>query len=254
MDLNDHVTFKKTFRTDFANINVSVQSRRGSGRDSNQDRFMIDRIHQDELIAAVADGMGGAAGGDIAAQMAVAGIKTFYRSGPDPERELGRNFAAIDRKLHAYGQKAKGLQNMGTTLTGFVLRDKTAFWAHIGDTRLYLYREHNLHQITTDQTRVEKMFKNKEITREQKKTHHLQHILSQCVGRGRCVPETGSHELKKKDLLLLSSDGIHKVLDRPALELVLNSNDTEKEKASALINEAQKAFGTDDMTVLLVQV
>ncbi len=253
MALQKGIVFQHAFRLRFNQVNTFALSQKGSARDMNQDRFIVDMAGQDKLIAAIADGMGGEAGGNIAAQMAVTGIKTFFHPDKPPDAALKAAVTAVDRKLFDYAASTSGFKKMGTTLTALVLHDDNACWAHIGDTRLYLLRDCDLIQITTDQTLVEKLFAKGEISKEQKKNHYLQHVLSQCVGRGQCIPETGSADLKPGDLLLLSSDGIHKFLDRSAMELVFNSNDTLEDKALALLQESQKNFGSDDATVLLIE-
>jgi serine/threonine protein phosphatase PrpC len=254
MGSHGNLFFQRTFWAGKLEINAFALSRKGSGRDMNQDRFIVETAGRDQIIAAIADGMGGETGGKIAANMAVEGISTFYKTGADAATSLAAAIKKIDRTQYNYSRRTPGFEKMGTTLTCLVIKPYRAHFAHVGDTRLYLFRDHSLCQITKDHTLVENMVLRGEVTRKQKKGHYLGHVLSQCVGRGRCEPQTGSFDLFHDDLLVLSSDGIHKVLEKPALELVLNSNDTLPEKAGALVYEADRSFGTDDMTVVLVQI
>ena len=161
-------------------------------------------------------------------------------------------FKKSDKRILQASNENPEFQDMGTTLTAVFIKNQKAYWAHVGDSRLFLLRKSRLKQITQDQTFARFLFEEGEITKEQLTTHYSQHILDQCIGHGECEPETGSVSLKKKDLLILSTDGLHKTLDRKNMEIILNSDVPLKIKAEKLIQKTIKARGNDDITVLLL--
>lgn len=141
---------------------------------------------------------------------------------------------------------------MGTTLTAILIKDQKAYWAHVGDSRFFLFRRDWLKQVTQDQTFARFLFEEGKITKEQLATHYSRHILDQCVGHGGCEPETGSVSLGKNDELLLSTDGLHMVLGLQNMEYILNSEGSIKIKTEKLVRKAIEAGGNDDITLLIL--
>ena len=244
---------RQTFVLNTGHIDSFSMSQKGMTRRENQDRFIVKILQKDAVIAVVADGMGGEAAGDIAAQMAVSDFEKIQciRQGKELN-SLKELFKKSDKRILQASNENPEFQDMGTTLTAVFIKNQKAYWAHVGDSRLFLLRKSRLKQITQDQTFARFLFEEGEITKEQLTTHYSQHILDQCIGHGECEPETGSVSPKKKDLLILSTDGLHKTLDRKNMEIILNSDVPLKIKAEKLIQKTIKARGNDDITVLLL--
>ena len=91
-----------------------------------------------------------------------------------------------------------------------------------------------------------------EITKEQLATHYSRHILDQCVGHTECEPETGSVSLEKNDQLLLSTDGLHKILDQQTIGHILNSEAPILIKTKKLVRKTTEAGCNDDITLLII--
>jgi len=248
-------TDRDTYKLHTSYVDAISLSQKGLTRKENQDRCLIKSIQQEGVIAVVADGIGGELAGDVAAQMAILSFEEVQniRSG----NELGfleKLFKKTDKKILKASCQNPLFENMGTTLTAVVIKNEIAYWTHVGDSRLFLFRKKILKQITQDQTFSRFLLDEGEITQEQSLTHYSQHILDQCIGHGECEPETGSLFLKKNDIVLLSTDGLHKILDKKKIETILNSNTSIKQKASKLLKKAVEAKGNDDITALLLQI
>ena len=249
--------FKKDFTVDSRHIRAMGTSRKGRARTANQDRFTAKMIPDGALIAAVADGMGGVKAGDVAAQMAVAGFETLKRIIRGKESaSLATLFKGIDHHILKTADRNPEFRTMGTTLTGLYIKGEYAHWAHVGDSRIFLFRQGTLSQMTRDHTLARFLYEKGDITEEQMADHHSQHILKQSIGRGRCVPDTGAFALKKDDLLLLSTDGLHKPVDTPEIEQILNSGaQAHRDSINEILAQtALDAGGGDDITILLLHV
>jgi serine/threonine protein phosphatase PrpC len=230
-------------------------SQKGMTRRENQDRFLVKELPEDALLAAVADGMGGESAGYVAAQMAISSLEALPTIQQDKEliflKEL---FKKYDKKILQASIKNSDYKNMGTTLITVFIKNQKAYWVHAGDSRLFLLRESRLMQITQDQTFAQFLFDEGEITESELTTHYSRHIIDQCIGHGECEPESGSIPLKKNDMLILSTDGLHKTLSNNKIEIILNA-DTEKSiKAEKLIQKTIEAKGNDDITIMILDI
>ncbi len=233
---------------------VSI-SQKGVTRSENQDRSLIKTIPGDAVVAAVADGIGGEPAGDVAAEMTIASFEKIQKIRHGSELDVLKNLLKeADRQILKASEQNPSFEDMGTTLTAVVVKGKIAYWAHVGDSRLYLLRKKRLEQITQDQTFARFLLDEGEITQEQVATHYSRHILDQCVGHGECEPETGSVSLRKDDLLLLSTDGLHKVLDSKNIERILSSDTAMEAKTSTLVKKAIETRGNDDITLILLHI
>ena len=245
----------QTFILNTRNIDSFSISQKGVTRSENQDRFLVKALQEDSFIAAVADGMGGEAGGDVAAQMAISTFEEFQTIQPGKELVcLQKMFKRSDEKILQASIENPIFENMGTTLIAVYITNQKACWVHAGDSRLFLLRKNKLLQITQDQTFAKFLFDEGEITKEELATHYSRHVLDQIIGHGECEPESGLISLKSKDMLLLSTDGLHKTLDHKEIEAILNSDTTKRIKAEKLVQKIIEAKGNDDITVLILDV
>ena len=151
-------------------------------------------------------------------------------------------------------KKNPDLKGMGSTLVGILLRNGFAHWVHVGDSRLYILRDRVLRQVTEDQTFARFLLEEGEITAEQVPTHYSRHIMDQCVGCGIAEPETGRFEVRDKDLLILSTDGLHKQISFETLISLLNSDTSIKTKAQSLLQAAIDAGGKDNISIVIAEL
>lgn len=230
-----------------------AQTHRGLKRPTNQDRYLAQELPSGRVLAAVADGMGGMAGGEVAASMAVDLLAEAMDPLPDGHAELGAAFAAICRRVYARAQAESELEGMGTTLTAILAGPDRVDWAHVGDSRLYRWNGSSLAQVTRDNTAAAFMLEEGMIASEEAANHPARHMLFDCVGCGDCEPHTGSFQPELGELLLLTSDGLHDKVASADMEKVLGSGRDLEELVQELVELALAAGGSDNITAVLVR-
>lgn len=190
------------------------QDSRVGARPYNQDRIGH-WYTRDSLLLVLADGMGGHLMGEVAAQIAVDTLAASFQKDaqtriPDPDlflfRAVGRIHAAIDD----YTKKLNLPDSPRTTLVACIVQDGTAWWTHVGDSRLYLIRRGNIVVRTRDHTRVQQLVDQGRIREEAVSSHPERNMLLQCLGGGHTprIEPTASARLAKDDVVLLCSDGL----------------------------------------------
>jgi len=240
-------------QTDAADIFALTQT--GPVLQTNEDRYFIKRLEDDSLLVAVADGLGGAVSGDYAAEImvgALAGFRPIKRG--EEQRQLRLLAEETDRVIAGKIERNPDLEGMGTTLLCILVRGGMVYWVHVGDSRLYLHRDQNLTQITKDQILARFLVKEGEITKEQAATHYSRHVMDQYIGCGFCKPETGHYQLKNKDFLILSTDGLHKVINADTIISILNDQHNIENKARSLLKASQNDGGEDNITIVITEV
>jgi PPM family protein phosphatase len=146
------------------------------------------------------------------------------------------------------------LEGMGTTLSVVLIRNEKAYWIHVGDTRIYLFRDGRLSQITEDHTVPQLLVKDGEITKEAARVHPLHHVLLNCIGPDEDEADQGNFSVTGKDLLMLSSDGLHDALPDADMESILGRETDLKERVNDLVSAALLAGGEDDITVIALEL
>ncbi len=199
------------------------------------------------MIAAVADGVAGSGGGREAAEYSVGRLLGDYYTSPDSwmiPQVLAHVIKAINRSVQQQGSLHSGQGSMATTLTALVLRGHHFYFAHVGDSRLYLLRAGLLTRLTTDHV-----------------SHRpgLQHVLTRAIGRdSELTIDHGSDELHQGDIFLLASDGIWGALPESDIEWHLSTLAEEPpapdNTAKLLVNAALASGSKDNVTALVVRV
>lgn len=235
--------------------NIFARTHIGLVRKSNEDRYLIKDLEDNSVLLAVADGLGGEVAGDYAAEILTGKLASIDHISRNKEQaELDQLVREIDRAIDNEGRKDPTLEGMGSTLICVLLRDGIAHWLHVGDSRLYILRNRKLTQVTEDQTLARFLLKEGEITEEQVPTHYSRHVMDQCVGCGYAEPETGNLQIRDKDLLVLSTDGLHKQITGDTLHSLLNAERGLEAKAKSLVKAALDAGGKDNITVLMAEM
>ncbi len=224
----------------------------GLVRTNNEDAFLVRHLAPGEYLIAVADGMGGHAAGEQASLIATdtLGSFDFHRCHP---QDLVRAVLDADRRIIEASRKDPRLLGMGTTLTAVLISAGNAGWAHVGDSRLYLFREARLHQITGDHTIPGMLLERGEISPEEARGHPLRHILLKCLGSSVADPDSGTFPVAAGDLLLLTSDGLHDAVHERVIAGILASGSTLKEKMNSLLDAALFEGGRDNITAVAVR-
>jgi PPM family protein phosphatase len=226
----------------------------GRVRKRNEDRYVIRKMANGFFLFAVADGMGGEAAGDYAAEMMRERLTSLDFEADDRENALSQAVKDISVAIQNEGKRDPQQEGMGTTVTGALVRDGMAHYVHVGDTRIYLLHDKELIQVTRDQNWAQFLVDGGEITLEEAKTHALRNVLEQCVGCRDCEPEMGRFRVECGDMLMLSTDGLHGEVPTRTIVGILISDRTIEDKAQALITAALSTGGKDNITVVLAEI
>ncbi len=255
-------------------IILAAASDVGRVRKRNEDSFVL----LDELGAmAVADGMGAHPGGDVASRLAVQRVGEVLRTGlaeslpatrDAASRRLCEILAEAVRAAHATvratGDEDPMLEEMGCTLTVLVAEPSHDFccFAHVGDSRLYRFRDGTLTQLSRDHTWVQGLVDAGKLAARDARHHRLGHILTQCVGSPEPPePQIEVEEMRGGDLYLVCSDGLVGMVDDTGISRLLerhvpSDSDTQALEAAAraLVEAANEGGGMDNITVALAAI
>jgi serine/threonine protein phosphatase PrpC len=197
-----------------------------------------------DIVAAIADGVGGAKGGRVAAEMAVRGFLDGFCDLPETmevRRAGARILNSLNNWIYAQGQRDAKLAGMGCTFTALVLRGRVAHVLHVGDTRVYRLRGDRLTCLTIDHVR--------------EGSAERSNVLTRALGVGTEVPlDYTTQPLARHDRFVLCSDGVHAFLPAEAIADVLRDRSASDVSARALVNAALQAGSTDNCTALVVDV
>ncbi|MCT9819445.1 protein phosphatase 2C domain-containing protein [Microbacterium sp. W1N] len=229
-------------------------SHTGKVRSNNQDSGYCG-----SNLFVVADGMGGHAGGDVASSLAVHRLKELdhaYASTTDAERELRDAISDTAAELIDTVAVRPELAGMGTTVSALVMVDDYAVVAHIGDSRVYLFRDGALTQITTDHTFVQRLVDSGRITPEEARYHPRRSVLMRVLGDMDPDPEIDAFIMPTQpgDRWLLCSDGLCGVVDDVHTGKVLGQGYAPGRTADLLLKQALDAGAPDNVTIVLVDV
>ncbi|WP_370617054.1 PP2C family protein-serine/threonine phosphatase [Mumia sp. Pv 4-285] len=220
----------------------------GRRRSSNQDSGFAS-----QHMLVIADGMGGAAAGDLASSEVMHVVRRLDGppSGDVIEALAGAVHRANDRLAEVI-EDDPSVEGMGTTLTALLWNGTTFGLAHIGDSRAYLMREGQLHQITKDHTLVQSLVDEGRLTREGARTHpNRSLILRVLLGRDESEPDLTLIEPQVGDRYLLCSDGLSDMVDDQGIADVLRTAPNVDAAAVELVQRALAAGGADNVTVIL---
>lgn len=229
-------------------------SHTGKVRSNNQDSG-----YAGANLFVVADGMGGHAGGDVASSIAIAQLADLDRPFETPaaaERALGDAITDTARTLIDTVSDRPELAGMGTTVSALVMVDDYAVIAHIGDSRVYLYRDGALTQITTDHTFVQRLVDSGRITPEEARYHPRRSVLMRVLGDMSPNPEIDTFVMPTQpgDRWLLCSDGLCGVVADAATAKTLGVGLAPGRTADSLLKMALDAGAPDNVTIVIVDV
>ncbi|MGB0383759.1 MAG: Stp1/IreP family PP2C-type Ser/Thr phosphatase [Ardenticatenaceae bacterium] len=222
------------------------------------------------MLFLVADGMGGAAGGQEASQIAASTtIKEYYASAspsviptelrgawsdPDIKHRLEHSIQAANVQIYKRGHEEPDVWGMGTTIVAAVIQGNQLVVANVGDSRAYLFRKGQLKQLTTDHTLVQGLLDVGLISAEEASRHPRRNVLSRNLGSEQTVhPDVQTHTLQQGDVILLCSDGLWGVLKEQEISSVLQGQQGHQ-AAHTLIEMANEHGGPDNISVIVLHV
>jgi protein phosphatase len=228
-------------------IAAGVASDIGRVREGNEDSYLLE-----PPLYAVADGMGGHRGGEVASQLALETVEHMFHEG---RGTLSEQVREANRAVFSRSAADRKVTGMGTTLTAAMIQDDVAHLAHVGDSRAYLLRADGFRQLTEDHTLVGRMVKAGEITPAEADVHPHRNVVTRALGT---EPDLEVDELDlgllEGDRLLLCSDGLTNMVTEEQIQAILTSTPDPQEAADRLVRAANRAGGLDNITVLLLDV
>lgn len=224
-------------------------------RSTNEDSWLVDAT---QGLLVVADGMGGHSAGEVASALAVSTIQQFLResrSGPDQAVLASAVQAANARILTAAAADANHA-GMGTTVVAVLLSGATAVYANVGDSRLYLWRNRRLSQLTRDDSWLSSALGATEaLSAEALANHPMRHVLTKVVGlQPDLAPAVSVIDLEPGDCLLLCTDGVHGSIPDAALAEGLGDARPVAEVARELVDLALARGASDNATAIVARV
>ena len=225
----------------------------GLVRTNNEDRFLI---AEDLGLALVADGMGGAACGEVAAQMTAECVAEMLRV-PSADGAVSAMEAAIaeaNRRVWLHARNTHECNGMGTTIVAACWRGSRLSIANVGDSRAYLLRHGELTQLSYDQSLVNELRHNLGLTDEQIKRYANRNVLTQAIGTSENVAiRTNEIDFVPGDVVLLCSDGLHGIVDDAAILEILMQPVVMDLQITHLIDAAKRAGANDNVTVAIIR-
>ncbi len=233
-------------------LRFAAGSHKGMIREGNEDSG-----YAGPRLLAIADGMGGAAAGEVASSEAISTIVALDDDvpGSDILTSLGAAVQRANDQLRAMVEEDPQLEGMGTTLTALLWTGQRLGLVHVGDSRAYLLRDGVLTQITQDHTWVQRLVDEGRITEEEATTHPQRSLLMRALGSGEHVePDLSIREVRAGDRYLICSDGLSGVVSHQTLEDTLASYQGPQETVQELIQLALRGGGPDNITVIVADV
>jgi len=230
----------------------------GLVRTENQDYYGRYVTLYGELLV-LCDGMGGHNGGSVASRLAVETIRRYIVSsvGTDTLQVLSKAVEDASGEIWRQSKMGPGLAGMGTTCVALILETTPkpkAYWASVGDSRIYLIRRNVICQLTDDHSRVMDMFRRGLITKDETRDHPEKNIITRALGIAESIKvDVGTLDLCKGDRLLLCSDGICGPV-RDEEMVTLSAKATPQEFSERLVALANSRGGDDNSTVQVVDV
>jgi serine/threonine protein phosphatase PrpC len=235
---------------------VSARTAIGLARSGNEDSALTS-----SSLLAVADGMGGHAGGEVASQIAIKTLATLVPvfTAPDIDRDsiedlLLNSLHTIDGEISRVASDEIELRGMGTTLTALLIRDGRAALLHVGDSRCYRLRGNTFEQLTHDHTVLQELLDSGTISMSEAADHPQRSMLTQVLmGEGSIAPVLMVYEVNSKDRFLLCSDGLSSVLTEKEIKSLLKKSNRD-EAVEALVEATYVNGAPDNVTVVVADV
>jgi serine/threonine protein phosphatase PrpC len=235
---------------------VSARTAIGLARSGNEDSAMTG-----SSLLAVADGMGGHAGGEVASKIAITTLASMVPvlTAPDIDTDsiedlLLNSLHTIDGEIAHVASDEIELRGMGTTLTALLIRDGRAALLHVGDSRCYRLRGNTFEQLTHDHTVLQELLDSGTISMSEAQDHPQRSMLTQVLmGEGSVAPVLMVYEVNSKDRFLLCSDGLSSVLTEKEIKSLLKKSNRD-EAVEALVEATYVNGAPDNVTVVVADV
>ncbi len=242
-------------------MKIVAKTDKGKIRSSNQDAYAVGEFPDEVAWAIVCDGMGGAAGGNIASALAVKvisdKINAAYRSEMKPSsvrNMLDSALVAANMEVYDLADANPDLRGMGTTVVCAIVKDSCAYIAHAGDSRAYVFKSSSgeLDQVTTDHSLVQNLVDSGKITKEEAEHHPNKNIITRAIGVDKSIKiDFDEVDLEEDEVLILCTDGLSNYVSDD--EMISEVSDGRYYAfADRLVKKANNNGGGDNITVVAI--
>ena len=217
-------------------------------------------VNEDDLVVsppffAVADGMGGAKAGEVASAIAAGTFEGEADSGEPAEAQLARILREANRRIYELAVKDESHRGMGTTLTAAMVHGDEISFAHVGDSRAYVFRRGELEQLTSDHSLVAELERSGQISPEAAEHHPQRSIITRALGPEPEVEvDTYTVAGRDGDLFLICSDGLTSMISDEEVASILRSSESLEDGGERLVRAANQSGGKDNITVVLFRL
>lgn len=242
-------------------MKIVAKTDKGLVRENNQDAYAVGELPGEVAWAVVCDGMGGAAGGNIASALAVKVISDKITSSYNEKMRdssiknlLDSAITAANIEVYDMAYSRPDLTGMGTTVVAVVVRDNVAHIAHAGDSRAYIVNDDGVEQITVDHSLVQNLVDRGEITKEEAEHHPNKNVITRALGVDKRIDVDFSEvEMHENETLVLCTDGLSNCVNNE--EMAEDIKDGQYYAfADRLVKRANKNGGNDNITVVAIAI
>lgn len=242
-------------------MKIVAKTDKGLVRENNQDAYAVGELPGEVAWAVVCDGMGGAAGGNIASALAVKVISDKITSSYNEKMRdssiknlLDSAITAANIEVYDMAYSRPDLKGMGTTVVAVVVRDNVAHIAHAGDSRAYLVNKNGVEQITVDHSLVQNLVDRGEITKEEAEHHPNKNVITRALGVDKRIDVDFSEiDMQENETLVLCTDGLSNCVNNS--EMAEDIKDGQYYAfADRLVKRANKNGGNDNITVVAIAI
>ena len=242
-------------------MKIVAKTDKGLVRENNQDAYAVGELPGEVAWAIVCDGMGGAAGGNIASALAVKVISDKITSSYNEKMRdssiknlLDSAITAANIEVYDMAYSRPDLKGMGTTVVAVVVRDNVAHIAHAGDSRAYLVNKDGVEQITVDHSLVQNLVDRGEITKEEAEHHPNKNVITRALGVDKRIDVDFSEiDMQENETLVLCTDGLSNCVNNS--EMAEDIKDGQYYAfADRLVKRANKNGGNDNITVVAIAI
>ena len=235
---------------------------KGNVRNQNQDYYEITPLEDEELLAVVCDGMGGAKSGNVASRLAcevfTEEILRSYKKNmttQEVERILRSAVSLANVSVYEHSQLSEEFRGMGTTLVALLLRETEALVVNIGDSRAYYFDPDGVRCVTTDHSVVQYMVSRGELTPEQAKNHPSKNMITRAIGpTDQVLPDVFTLSVNRGDAILLCSDGLSNQMADQEILFEVAHGVRQDDCCQRLLDIAKERGAPDNVTCVLVAI